>query len=106
MPKGGAGGKSGLHGQTVPDNVRRKKPRASAANSRDSATESKPPDPARVTVRVKWCGKSAPGFRRRKRHGKPHREQDRIGTARGASCGTCVWVLSSGEVAGGAGQQA
>src|SRR6476619_3310327 len=50
-------------------------------NSRESATESKPPDPARVTARVKRCGKSAPRFRQRKRHGKPHREQDRIGTA-------------------------
>ena len=32
-------------------------------------------------VRVKRCGKSAPRVRQRKRHGKPHREQDRIGTA-------------------------
>jgi hypothetical protein len=30
---------------------------------------------------VKRCGKSAPRVRQRKRHGKPHREQDRIGTA-------------------------
>jgi len=30
---------------------------------------------------VKRCGKSAPRFRQRKRHGKPHREQNRIGTA-------------------------
>ena len=36
-------------------------------------------------ARVKRCGKSAPRFRRRKRHGKPHREQDRIGTARSAA---------------------
>ena len=33
-------------------------------------------------VRVKGCGKSAPRLRQRKRHGKPHREQDRIGAAR------------------------
>jgi hypothetical protein len=33
MPKGGMGGKSGLHGHAVPDNVRREKPRASAAQS-------------------------------------------------------------------------
>ena len=32
-------------------------------------------------VRVKRCGKSAPRVRQRKRHGKPHREQNRIGTA-------------------------
>jgi hypothetical protein len=31
---------------------------------------------------VKRCGKSAPRLRQRRRHGKPHREQDRIGTAR------------------------
>ena len=30
-------------------------------------------------VRVKGCGKSAPRLRRRRRHGKPHREQDRVG---------------------------
>ena len=30
---------------------------------------------------MKRCGKSAPRVRQRNRHGKPHREQDRIGTA-------------------------
>jgi antitoxin (DNA-binding transcriptional repressor) of toxin-antitoxin stability system len=35
-----------------------------------------------VQARVKRCGKSAPRLRRRRRHGKPHREQDRIGAAR------------------------
>ena len=30
---------------------------------------------------MKRCGKSAPRIRQRNRHGKPHREQDRIGTA-------------------------
>ena len=35
-----------------------------------------------AAARVKRCGKSAPRLRQRKRHGKPHREQDRIGTAR------------------------
>lgn len=34
------------------------------------------------TARVKGCGKSAPRDRRRKRQGKPHPEQDRIGAAR------------------------
>ena len=32
-------------------------------------------------VRVKGCGKSAPLARQRARHGKPHREQGRIGMA-------------------------
>src|SRR5712671_2561815 len=53
-------------------------------NPRDSATENEPPAFALRgfgVVRVKRCGKSAPRVRRRKRHGKPHREQDRIGTA-------------------------
>ena len=31
---------------------------------------------------MKRCGKSAPRVRQRNRHGKPHREQNRIGTAR------------------------
>jgi len=35
-----------------------------------------------VQARVKRCGKSAPRLRQRRRHGKPHREQDRIGAAR------------------------
>ena len=52
-------------------------------NPRDSATENEPlPPPEREGVaRVKRCGKSAPRVRQRKRHGKPHREQNRIGTA-------------------------
>jgi hypothetical protein len=36
-------------------------------------------------VRVKRCGKSAPRLRQRKRHGKPHREQNRIGAVWNAS---------------------
>jgi hypothetical protein len=53
---------------------------------RDSATEKRPPAPGRdlgPPARVKRCGKSAPRPRRRGRHGKPHREQDQIGAARG-----------------------
>src|SRR6185437_14521788 len=53
-------------------------------NPRDSATENEPPAFALRgfgVARVKRCGKSAPRVRQRKRHGKPHREQDRIGTA-------------------------
>src|ERR1700758_2650044 len=48
-------------------------------NPRDSATENEPPRFG--AARVKRCGKSAPRVRQRKRHGKPHREQNRIGTA-------------------------
>ncbi|QDJ10993.1 Hypothetical protein HVPorG_05023 [Roseomonas mucosa] len=75
-------GKSGLHGKAVPANGRR------GSNPRESATENRPlgrigtpvvPQPCRV--RVKGCGKSAPRPRQRGRHGKPHREQDRIGAA-------------------------
>src|ERR1700744_2053051 len=49
-------------------------------NPRESATENEPLPP-REAVRVKRCGKSAPRIRQRNRHGKPHREQDRIGMA-------------------------
>jgi hypothetical protein len=73
-------GKSGLHGNTVPGNARRSR----FAGIRESATESRPPTVRRrAGARVKGCGKSAPRDRQRKRHGKPHREQDRIGTAHG-----------------------
>src|ERR1700751_6201160 len=54
-------------------------------NPRESATENEPPAYRPFggfgAVRVKRCGKSAPRVRQRNRHGKPHREQDRIGTA-------------------------
>src|SRR4051812_21045071 len=51
-------------------------------NPRESATENEPlPTRKGRAARVKRCGKSAPRFRQRKRHGKPHREQNRIGTA-------------------------
>jgi hypothetical protein len=58
---------------------------------RESATENGPPLQPVIpfsgncragAVRVKRCGKSAPRRRQRRRHGKPHREQDRIGTVR------------------------
>src|SRR5882757_3088607 len=50
---------------------------------REYATENEPPRFAFGLrgVRVKRCGKSAPRVRQRRRHGKPHREQNRIGTA-------------------------
>jgi hypothetical protein len=67
------GGKSGLHGNTVPDNVRRGQPQGQRHRKQTA--------PGCVPgVRVKGCGKSAPRTRQRGRHGKPHREQNRIGT--------------------------
>ena len=49
---------------------------------RESATENRPPRGVALSAaRVKRCGKSAPRDRQRKRHGKPHREQDQIGAA-------------------------
>ena len=77
MPKGGRGGKSGLHGQTVPDNVRRGRPQGKCHREQTATARC-----VLAAVRVKRCGKSAPRCRQRKRHGKPHREQNRIGTAR------------------------
>ena len=51
---------------------------------RESATESKPPARVRIgRVRVKGWGKSPPRDRQRDRHGKPHREQYRIGATWG-----------------------
>src|SRR5690606_24427056 len=77
-------GKSGLHGDTVPDNVRRGfSPRKQGAVSGKVPQKTyRSPDLRERPVRVKRCGKSAPRFRRRKRQGKPHREQSRIGTTR------------------------
>ena len=72
-PKGGRRGKSGLHRHTVPDNVRRGRPQGQCHRERTASSSEE--------VRVKRCGKSAPRVRQRKRHGKPHREQDRIGAA-------------------------
>ena len=49
---------------------------------RESATENIPPAPhyAERPVRVKRCGKSAPPGRQRRGQGKPHPEQDHVGT--------------------------
>jgi hypothetical protein len=58
---------------------------AGGGDPRDSATEIEPPVIAlrgHGAVRVKRWGKSPPRKRQRKRHGKPRREQDRIGTPR------------------------
>ena len=77
QPKGRWRGKSGLHRHTVPDNIRRGRPQGQCHRERTALLRL-----SRLRrVRVKRCGKSAPRVRQRKRHGKPHREQDRIGTA-------------------------
>lgn len=60
---------------------------AGGGDPRESATESKPP---RFTVaRVKGWGKSPPRDWQQERHGKPHREQDRIGAVRGETLEGC-----------------
>ena len=71
-------GKSGLHRHTVPDNFRRGQPQGQCHRKRTARRSS---EGKRSGARVKRCGKSAPRVRQRIRHGKPHREQDRIGTA-------------------------
>ncbi len=68
-------GKSGLHGNTVTDNIRRGQPQGKRHRN-DTAYRPK------AAARLKWCGKSAPRPWQQGWHGKPHREQDQIGTAR------------------------
>jgi hypothetical protein len=72
---------------------------------RESATENKPPARFAGPARVKRWGKSPPRDRQRKRHGKPHREQDQIGAARRAT-GSGVSASPPGSVARGARQRA
>ncbi len=54
-------------------------------NIRCSAERRRPPSGGSRGVRVKRWGKSPPRTRQRGRHGKPHREQDRIGAARASA---------------------
>ncbi len=62
----------------MPGNARRGRPQGQCHRKQTAP----PADHRSATgVRVKGCGKSAPRARRRERHGKPHREQDRIGAA-------------------------
>src|SRR6185295_4979915 len=72
---------------------------------RESATENRPPGWFSSQARVKRWGKSPPRDRQRKRHGKPHREQDQIGAARRAT-GSGVSASPPGSVARGARQRA
>jgi hypothetical protein len=76
--RGRAGrGKSGLHGGTVPGNPRRGRPQGKCHRKYTAG----PLRHAGRAARVKWCGKSAPRCRQRRRQGKPHREQDQVGAA-------------------------
>ena len=74
-------GKSGLHKVTVPGNAR-----AGAAGKpagRDGKRHREQTALVATGVRVKRWGKSPPRDWQQDRHGKPHREQCRIGIARG-----------------------
>ncbi len=76
-----------LRAEESPGSMRtRRRITSGGGDPRDSATESKPPAAAKAgPARVKGCGKSAPRRRQRRRHGKPRREQNRIGAMRGAA---------------------
>ncbi len=87
-----SGGKSGLHTDAAPDNVRRGRPQGKRHRKQTAQTGRRS-----IGVRVKGCGKSAPRRRQRRRHGKPRREQDRIGATRGFSRGALIrWPCRSG----------
>ncbi len=49
------------------------------ATATESATEKIPPVSFGRSVRVKWCGKSAPRREQSRWQGKPHAKQDQIG---------------------------
>jgi hypothetical protein len=66
-------GKSGLHEATVPGNARPGQPEGKRHREQSAR---------HVRVRVKRWGKSPPRDGQPDRHGKPHREQCRIGTSR------------------------
>ncbi len=63
----------------MPDNVRRGRPQGKCHRKQAA--------PAAAGVRVKGWGKGPPRRRQRRRHGKPHREQYRIGAARNLGSG-------------------
>ncbi len=100
------GGKSGLHTDTAPDNVRRGRPQGK--RHRKQTAGSLAARPSSGKARVKGCGKSAPRGRQRRRHGKPRREQNRIGATRGAlsAARPCPLALPLGLVARGARRRA
>jgi hypothetical protein len=75
------GGKSGLHGNTVPANGRRGRPQGKCHRKQTARARSVRASRPVPRARAKRCGKSAPRPWQQGRHGKPHREQDRIGAA-------------------------
>ena len=74
------GGKSGLPEAMVPGNARAGQP--------DGKRHREQTAPISVGVRVKRWGKSPPGGWQQSPHGKPHREQCRIGGSRRVSAGS------------------
>ncbi len=74
------GGKSGLPEAAVPGNARAGQP--------DGKRHREQTAPVSAGVRVKRWGKSPPGGWQQSPHGKPHREQCRIGGSRRASAGS------------------
>ena len=87
------GGKSGLQTDAAPDNVRRGRPQGKRHRKQTAGSWAATPE---SPARVKGCGKSAPRGRQRQRHGKPRREQDRIGAMRGVPRGLVRWPCRSG----------
>ena len=73
-PCGAGRGKSGLHRIRMPGNARRGRPQGKCHRKQTAGPGNGPP------ARVKRCGKSAPPDRQRDGHGKPHPEQDHVGT--------------------------
>ena len=60
----------------MPDNVRRGQPQGKCHRKQTARSQDR--------VRVKGWGKSPPRLWKQRRHGKPHREQNRIGMTRNA----------------------
>ena len=88
-PKAICAARRGLDGRAIgeesPDSTRQRcRVTPGRGNPRDSATENRPPTHCFAIrwVRVKRRGKSSPRPWQQGWHGKPHREQCRIGTAR------------------------
>jgi hypothetical protein len=101
LPSSASGGGSGRGiGEESPGSMdKRCRITSGRREPRESATENEPPRRvASAAARVKRCGKSAPRRRQRRRQGKPHREQDRIGTARGFRASEVLRSMSGSAV--------
>ncbi len=88
-------GKSGLHKATVPGNARPGQPEGKRHRKQTALQSVR----GSHGVRVKRWGKSPPRDGQPDRHGKPHREQCRIGTASRAGLGPAVRVGSTSLLA-------